>query len=131
MTNQVLSIDQMKRLQELGMDTSNASMEWVRETYLPGLKYEVLLKDQRTGKIYEKIPAYTLQDVLDKLPGQIGEYTLQMYYFNGWICEYVNRYTGTVLVKMEYDELIDSAHEMLVWCILNGHVNPGKEASNG
>lgn len=128
---QVLSIEQMLRLRELGVDTGDASMEWVRDTYIPGLPYELLLKDQRTGTTYEKIPAYTLQDILDKLPKQIDEYTLQIRHAHGyWVCEYIKPYYNLGIVEIKHDELIDSVYEMLMWCINNGHVNPGKEATN-
>ena len=35
---QVLSIEQMKHLQELGVDTSDASMFWIRAERMEGFK---------------------------------------------------------------------------------------------
>lgn len=69
-SKQVLDVQQMQHLQELGLDTSNASMVWCK---CDGEKeYSHLLpKDE---DVFERclavkyIPAYTLQDVLDALP---------------------------------------------------------------
>ena len=127
---QVLSIDQMHRLQELGLDTGDASACWIKD--IDGNRF-VFPNDEcfHEMSFIETLPTYTLQDILDKLPKQIGEYTLQIRHAHGyWVCEYVNPYHNLGIVEMKQDDLIDSAYEMLVWCIRNGHVNPGKEATH-
>lgn len=76
-TEQVLSTEQMKHLQELGLDTSDASIYWARVSHgsriydkSKGKWFMSLQKEFQTcGFIsYEILPAYTLQDILDKLP---------------------------------------------------------------
>lgn len=76
-SKQVLSIEQMKHLQELGLDTSDASMYWKRVSHgsriddkSKGKWFLSLQKEFQTCGFmsYETLPAYTLQDILDKLP---------------------------------------------------------------
>ena len=61
---QVLSIEQMKHLQELGVDTSNASMCWAGNDVVPnnGAAFDL-------G--YDGIPTYTIGDLIEKLPKNI------------------------------------------------------------
>jgi len=65
---QVLSILQMKHLQELGLDTSDASMcyccfygnieeEWELEIY------EDVINQKRDSTFWEIVPTYDLQDI--------------------------------------------------------------------
>ena len=58
---QVLSIEQMKHLQELGVDTSDASMCWAGNDVVPnnGAAFDL-------G--YDGIPTYTIGDLIEKLP---------------------------------------------------------------
>ena len=82
---QVLSIEQMKRLQELGVDTSDASMYWVRAKRIIGKQRNSVL-DNETGKwrlsLYknivhsvdwavESVPTYTAGDLFRKLPSSL------------------------------------------------------------
>lgn len=76
-SKQVLSIEQMKHLQELGLNTSDASMYWKRVSHgsriddkSKGKWFLSLQKEFQTCGFmsYETLPAYTLQDILDKLP---------------------------------------------------------------
>ena len=84
---QVLSIEQMKHLQELGVDTSDASMVWVRkdsiifpdnmkklwwvDTYCDSLKPMVEQEDSgfvqtyTTGDLFRKLPPSLKCDYLD------------------------------------------------------------------
>ena len=107
-SKQVLSIEQMNHLQELGLDTSDASMCW------------------------ETTPTYTLQDILDKLPESIQIYDLYIFKKVGlWWFKYVDvTNNGTVhLEKMP--KLIDAAYYMLCWCIQKGFVKINKEGKDG
>ena len=73
---QVLSIEQAKHLQELGLDMSDAALCWVRYTRdRYGNKCEgswhIDVRCYKTMGILqecEEIPTYTLQEILDKLP---------------------------------------------------------------
>ena len=130
MTKQTLSIEQMQHLQELGLDTSNASMCWIKTSNGRGLAFN----DEwisRGESLLEPVPAYTLQDVLDLLPKQIGaKYTYDL-------CILPESISYTQFIEGEMREIIyeipigsnllDSTYEMLCWCIKNGYVKTGKE----
>ena len=66
---QVLSIEQMKHLQELGVDTSDASMCWLdfedNEPMEVAVFVPQIMLGYATCKIY---PTYTIGDLIEKLP---------------------------------------------------------------
>ena len=70
--NQVLSIEQMKHLQELGVDTSDASMCWLdfedNEPMEAAVFIPKIMLGYTTCKIY---PTYTIGDLIEKLPNSI------------------------------------------------------------
>lgn len=72
MKEQVLSIEQMQELEELGIDTSNASMFWYIDNRF---KQIIPCSDRDTIKDWTNqhgenciIPTFTLQDILEMLP---------------------------------------------------------------
>ena len=82
---QVLNIEQMKHLQELCVDTSDASMYWVRAKRIIGKQRNNVL-DNEMGKwslslsksivhsvdwTVESVPTYTIGDLIEKLPKNI------------------------------------------------------------
>jgi len=118
---QVLSVEQMKHLQKIGFDTSDASMcfEWSESD--PD-NMVVTSLDADTNYDYYRT-TYTLQDILDKLPCFIGKEVLTIQKLaDSYTCLYVEPYKIT-----ESKELIDAAYDMLCWCIENGYVKVGKE----
>lgn len=127
-TEQVLSIEQMKHLQELGLDTSDASMcvEW-RES--DESKKVVTSLDADTYYDYYH-ESYTLRDILDKLPHYLNPFPSKQILF-AWMIErdtisYRNvEDIDDCLKHFTDDLLIDAAYEMLCWCIEKGYV--GKE----
>jgi hypothetical protein len=128
-TKQVLSIEQMKHLQELGLDTSDASMciEW-RES--DESKKVVTSLDADTYYDYYH-ETYTLQDILDKLPKEIKTSTdtywlgISIYDCKEWYVCYSMSDEFDYYEEFKSRQLIDAAYEMLCWCIENGYV--GKE----
>lgn len=132
-TEQVLSVEQMKHLQELGLDTSDASMHW---QYLPTAdaiingtdeteKEPTLFVSQPNMK--HEYPAYTLQDILDKLPPIIDEvYWLTLEVMdrrkNAWKIKYARINAEHECASFSSEKLIDAAYEMLCWCIENGYI---------
>ena len=77
MRDQVLSIDQMKHLKDLDIDTSEATLYWTRHCH--GCKIdddstgEWFLSLQKEFQVigfisYEVIPTFTLQDLLSVIP---------------------------------------------------------------
>lgn len=128
MTKQVLSILQMKHLEELGMDTIGASMCWSKTpTGRELVINDGLLIGERKYGMYP-IPTYTLQEVLDALPGNIS-YNEKYYYLTVDL-DAKNIYYGTtfgfdLLKGFIYKKkgcLIDAAYSMLCWCIENGYI---------
>lgn len=65
MEDQVLSIERMKHLKELGVDTSNGGVYWVRFR-----AYNWFLS-LHTDESLEIVPAFTFQDILDLIPKNI------------------------------------------------------------
>lgn len=138
MSKQCLDVQQMQHLQELGLDTSNASMVWCK--YDGEKEYSHLLpKDE---DVFERclavkyIPAYTLQDVLDALPkyyhiANIGwnKLSIRVHTTKEWEIGYV--YTDE-LSKYAYGcricgkELIDAAYELFCLCVEWGFVETNK-----
>ena len=127
-SKQVLSIEQMKHLRELGLDTSDASMCWC---YVLSYKnanceleiYEDVINQKRDSAFWEIIPTYTLQDILDKIPSFIGNNTLTLQrHGDKWMCLYIEPYTRHNLHMEIKEECIDAAYEMLCWCTENGYI---------
>ena len=149
MSKQCLDVQQMQHLQEMGLDTSNASMLYCdvydEEYILVESKHRfdkeenaILLEGVRNSVIYCKkvTPAYTLQDVLDALPkyyhiANIGwtKLSIRVHTTKEWEIGYV--YTDE-LSKYAYGcrilgkELIDAAYELLVLAIEQGYVETNK-----
>jgi hypothetical protein len=136
---QVLSIEQMKHLQQLGLDTSDASIYWARRSHGSRLddksKSDWFLSLQKEFMVcgftsYEVIPTLTLQDILDKLPHYLNPFPSKQILF-AWMIErdtiaYRNvEDIDDCLKHFTDDLLIDAAYEMLCWCIENGYI--GKE----
>lgn len=137
MSKQVLDIQQMQHLKELGVDTSKASMCHVKfdgenefSNLLPNNQelFEMLL-------VVKYIPSFTLQDILDLLPNVITAEPL-IHTFSLFIdyqhkeihyaCVHKGGYTNLNPVFAIQDNLIDAAYEMLCWCVENGYVETKK-----
>lgn len=136
-SEQVLSVEQMKHLQELGFDTGNASMHW---QYLPTADAIINGTDEieeepclfvSQPNMKHEYPAYTLQDILDKLPKEIKTSTdtywlgISIYDCKEWYVCYSMSDEFDYYEEFKSRQLIDAAYEMLCWCIENGYV--GKE----
>ena len=137
MSKQVLDIEQMQHLQELGMELKETLLYWCRihdsrpRAATNNGKW-TLCKGKNNPCVaiqhWEYIPAYTLQDVMDKLPVDINGEIVDGYNLrilkerDEWCVDYVH-FSGHSLCVYEDKELIDAAYEMLCWCIENGYVN--------
>lgn len=122
---QALSIEQMKHLKELGLDTSDASMclEW-NESDSDNMVVTSMDADTNYDYYYE---TYTLQDILGKLPVCLydfgKQYTIDIEptFDRFWCVSYeIDLYDIFVLKSSE--NLLDAAYDMLCWCIENGYV---------
>ena len=133
MTKQVLDVQQMQHLQELGLDTSNASMCWIKTPNGRDLTFN----DEWVNfeeSILDPVLAYTLQDVLDALPKDISKdgctwYASLYIDFENNRIAYGNtdRYGFEVYHEIMIEkDLIDAAYSMLCWAIDNKFVETNK-----
>ena len=130
MAKQVLSIEQMQHLQELGM-----KMDY--DTLYRYVKFEDtdwLLKPfsdlNIIGISFKYIPAYTLQDVLDALPKSLeigkSKYEISIYMIEGkWAVDYYSE-TDADIQSLECENLIDAVYSRLCWAIENKFVETNK-----
>lgn len=128
----------MQHLQELGLDTSNASALYCIDNET-GEK-QLMLNEQVEGtdkddEYFRIVPAYTLQDVLDALPieikykdkrcwlcieladGMIGYYYENARFEHRWV------YYEVVMID---ESLIDAGYKLLCWAIENKFVETNK-----
>lgn len=121
---QVLSREQMKHLQELGVDTSDASMVWVKQEpsqnsddeFVPWKVF--VFKDWMKYHIGAEtfIQTYTIGDLIEKLPKDVRNYDLEIHCdFNclGYAAASDFEYS------IEYDRLIDGLYDLLCWVAEN------------
>ena len=82
---QVLSREQMKHLQELGVDTSDASMCWVADNEWESEEDWHVTIPNNFLMPYNTIPTYTIGDLIEKLPKHfyIKEAQISMVAING------------------------------------------------
>lgn len=144
---QVLSVGQMKYLQELGVNTSDASMVLIAtdddgctllwedaEKAIKNHLYDVYFNlyyvesSSYDHSCKKECGVFTLQDILDKLPCFIGNEVLTIKKFaDSYTCLYMEPYSRSIINITESKEPIDAAYDMLCWCIENGYVKVGKE----
>lgn len=123
-SKQVLSVEQMEHLQELGLDTSDGSMcfEWNDSD---SDNMVVTSPDADTNYDYYH-ETYTLQDILDKLPTLIiissDFYKICIEPSCGYWDIYYYKSDATELISKKSENIIDVAYDMLCWCIENGYV---------
>lgn len=151
MEKQVLSIEQMKELKELGLDITSAGMKWVPKFRLDetGKKLELYgyFLDINYTSVGEQsydimngeytIPTFTLQDIINLLPHYIEDKEIGRFDYelrvkkDGVIYESYDVYDelGDSFVLNDYniydDEcktILDCAFKMLKWCINNGYI---------
>lgn len=132
MKTQVLSVEQMKHLQELGVDTSNAKMAWyaIYET-LPEWYNELNIRDDVFDKNYPSVPTFTLQDMLEMLPDGIedGGYVFFPTFkrtLTNWMGGYCNFTYGMEIGVFLLPDLLTCAYETLCWCAENGYLKGGE-----
>lgn len=128
MSKQILSVEQMQHLQELGIDTSKASMCNILVDDGKGTveqdSYFCLDKFHLNSR-----PRFTLQDILDLLPVEIikedRKYSLDIYrspdrYFIAYY------WCDNLLFSIDDEMLIDAAYKLLCLCIENGYVKTNR-----
>ena len=132
MRTQVLSVEQMQHLKELGVDTSKAKMAWyaIYET-LPNWYNELNIRDDVFDKNYPSVPTFTLQDILEMLPDGIedGGYVFFPTFkrtLTNWMGGYCNFTYGMEIGVFLLPDLLTCAYETLCWCAENGYLKGGE-----
>ena len=123
---QVLSREQMAHLEELGVDTSDASMMW----YCCDKKWYLQINNelsQGVANVMNRadlfVPAYTIGDLIEKLPKQISRYNLSVCWkneyveYDNWISEEFTDYIA--IFNFEYRPLIEALYDCLCWIAEN------------
>lgn len=144
MTKQVLDVQQMQHLQELGLELKETMLNWARcvdNDPRAATHYEkwILIKGNKCQVVrlehWEFVPAYTLQDVFDKIPSEIRpndkSYWFRidfsdecLYYYHE--CYDFIEHRKKIFDYCGMDGLIDAAYSMLCWCIENGYIETNK-----
>ena len=123
MKQQVLSVEQMQHLQELGVDTSKASCYW---WYAEGKNYLYWGKCSDANGI----PTFNLQDMLEMMPKYVlidgYKYFLYILPLSNWVVKYdnLNRSTPFQFVNVN---LICATYKCLCWLAENGYLKGGKK----
>ena len=134
-SKQVLDVQQMQHLQELGMKMDYDTLFRYVKFEDTDWKLKPFSDLNIIGISFSYIPAYTLQDVLDALPKEIKhkdkscwpciELTDEFvgyYYENTY---FAHQYVYREFVKID-ESLIDASYRLLCWTIENGLVETNK-----
>ena len=132
MKNQVLSIEQMQKLKELGVDTSKASMHFL---YMPTAKsimsgvYEVDDEPEvfvsQNGMNHEH-PTFTLQDIIELLTDDVQKAIVfinnEEYFVKCYEIKYDEENVFKIIYFDNIKQLLNACCEMLIWVTENGYL---------
>ncbi len=135
-SKQVLDVQQMQHLQELGLELKETMLYWV--VYEAGHENNFVTTKENAMEVIDEscgmLPAYILQDVLDALPESILKNDIQYWLsicrvsISIWMISYSDDVDLTTnLHHDEYESLIDAAYSMLCWAIENKFVETNKK----
>ena len=123
---QVLSIEQMKHLQELGIATSDASMCWLKYTGTDGVvRYLINANDIscHVMPFMEAFPTYSIGDLIEKLPKSTDFGDLLIEFCNSdlgygdWDCSEL--YDIEALQNFKDKPLKNALYDLLCWVAEN------------
>lgn len=120
---QVLSIEQMKHLQELGVDTSDASMCWVADNEWESEEDWHVTIPNNFLMPYNTIPTYTIGDLIEKLPKYIDGSCLLIEFcasdlgYGDWDCGEL--YGINAQQKFNDKSLKEALYDLLCWVAEN------------
>ena len=125
---QILSIEQMKHLQELGVDTSDASMVWIKQdsTLLPDNIKELWWVDTYYDSLKPMVEqedsgfvqTYTIGDLIEKLPIRIGSVNRKIYFTGKYIIVSYSSPDGS-LIEYRGTTLLCLLYSLLCWVAIN------------
>ena len=120
---QVLSREQMKHLQELGVDTSDASMCWVADNEWESEEDWHVTIPNNFLMPYNTIPTYTIGDLIQKLPKYIDGSCLLIEFcasdlgYGDWDCGEL--YGINAQQKFNDKSLKEALYDLLCWVAEN------------
>lgn len=126
---QVLSREQMNHLQELGVDTSDASMAWYMSPKTN--QWKIKIKDKFAHEMLLRlsperyIPTYTTSDLIEKLPKHINGWNDNLLVIDGdedadyWYVVYKNRYEHSETEYFDSENLLTALYNLLCWVAEN------------
>ena len=127
---QVLSIEQMKHLQELGVDTSDASMAYYNisrdnqpDKWILGIANKEVATVMLSNGITEMEPTYTIGDLIEKLPKNIDGSNLLIEFcasdlgYGDWDCGEL--YGINAQQKFNDKSLKEALYDLLCWVAEN------------
>ena len=126
MENQVLSIEQMQKLKELGVDTNKASMCYISK--YPSCDFDdgdeiVVVCNDFNKRLYNEFgPAFTLQDIIELLPYTFNNNYLRIYRsISIYYFIYENMNLEDDILEKGRNSL-EAAYNMLIWVAENGYL---------
>ena len=132
MKNQVTSIEQSKRLIELGVPAEKASMVWEMDEDCARLK--IWNTDKETRRVLHNkypnyyVPAFTVADLLGVMPpdipavvGQNHDYALTLSNNFCWNLRYENSHTHQCIGEQLEFDLVDLLCNRIEWIVSNGY----------
>lgn len=131
--DQVLSIDQVRELTELGFDVSKyASMCWLKEPNGDKLLITTLDESCYEAACMNPVPTLTIGDIIDILPETIilNNINYPQFHDKFNIKIMLNKTQqffsydrgGSTLCYFVEEKLIDTLFKALVWCITEKHI---------
>lgn len=145
MKDQVLSIERMQHLKEFGVDTSKASAALVyRNAYVDIVEWDYVAEyhepdiGEHNPYIRSEYGTFTLQDILDLIPKNIitndshrdNVCFVADFYEKVMGYAYYHETCGEISYYCKFDwfdNIIDAAYEMLLWCSENGYIKTNKD----
>ena len=120
---QVLSREQMKHLQELGVDTSDASMCWVADNEWESEEDWHVTIPNNFLMPYNTIPTYTIGDLIEKLPKYIDGSCLLIEFCASDLgygdCDCGELYGINAQQKFNDKSLKEALYDLLCWVAEN------------
>lgn len=130
MKNQVATIEQSKRLIELGVPAEKASMVYVNNANIPSFKAELISAgidlEELNNDGHEYAPAFTVADLLGVMPpdipavvGQNHDYALTLSNNFCWSLRYENSHTHQCIGEQLEFDLVDLICNRIEWILSN------------
>lgn len=107
----------MAHLQELGVDTSDASMAWMSNSDNPKADDWTIEIPNEFLEHYYQVPTYTIGDLIEKLPKNIDKKTFTMSYLIAPSVGY--SLSKHVMIPSQQNGLVDALYSLLCWVAEN------------